>query len=40
VDGPPGQLAAVCDSIAHQLAASGRANASCLYPRDAPRAAR
>ena len=38
VDGPLDQLAAVCDSIAAQLAAGGRANASCLYPRDQPRA--
>lgn len=38
VDGPLEQLATVCDSIAAQLAAGGRANASCLYPRDAPRA--
>ncbi len=38
VDGPAGQLASVCDSIAAQLAHNRRANASCLYPRDAPRA--
>lgn len=40
IDGPLEQLAAVCDSIAAQLAAGGRANASCLYPRDQPRTAR
>lgn len=40
VDGPLDQVAAVCDSIAGKLAASGRANASCLYPRDRPRAGR
>ena len=40
VDGPRDQLAAVCDRIAAQLAQGGRANASCLYPRDAPRAKR
>jgi hypothetical protein len=40
VDGPNGQLAAVCDSIAEKLAASGQVNASCLYPRDQPRPGR
>ena len=39
VDGPLGQIRAVCDGIAAQLAHSGKANASCLYPRDQPRPA-
>ena len=38
VEGPPDQLAAVCDGIAEKLASAGTVNASCLYPRDLPRA--
>ena len=40
VDGPPGEIRAVCDGIAATLAKTGGANASCLYPRDRPRAQR
>ena len=40
VDGPLEQIRAVCDGIAATLAKSGGANASCLYPRDRPRAQR
>ncbi len=40
VSGPAGQIDDVCDNIAAQLAASGRANASCLHPRSAQHAAR
>jgi hypothetical protein len=34
ISGPPDQLGAVCESIAAQLVSTGRANASCLHPRD------
>ncbi|MFZ1909174.1 MAG: hypothetical protein WAU52_08860 [Burkholderiales bacterium] len=40
VSGPADQIDDVCDNIAAQLAASGRANASCLHPRSAKHAAR
>lgn len=38
VDGPLDKIRAVCDGIAEKLAFNGKANASCLYPRDHPRA--
>ncbi|MGA8005285.1 MAG: hypothetical protein WCA17_04235 [Burkholderiales bacterium] len=38
--GPAKQLGAVCDGIAAQLVRSGRANATCLRPRDPTEAAR
>ena len=40
VDGPRNQIRTVCDGIAEKLAHGGKVNASCLYPRDVPRAKR
>jgi len=40
MSGPAGQLGAVCDSIAAQLASSGRVNSTCFHPRDPTRTAR
>jgi len=40
VNGPLGQIRAVCEDIAAKLVQSGRANASCMYPRDEARAPR
>ena len=40
VEGPLDQIRTVCEGIARQLERSGRAHASCLYPRDLPRGVR
>ncbi len=40
VSGPQAQLGEVCDGIAAQLVSTGRANASCLHPREPNHAAR
>jgi hypothetical protein len=34
ISGPSDQLSAVCESIAAQLVRTGRANATCLHPRN------